>query len=149
MSNIGERPSALASLWGRAHGKYQRYTATRLFMNRFSIDSAEPVVSFTFDDFPTSALRAGGAILEQFGVRGTYYASFGLVGTTGPTGRIFAIADVKPLLERGHEIGCHTFNHCHSWDTSRKLYEDSIVANQAALDRIAPGVRLRTFSYPI
>ena len=30
------------------------------------------VVSFTFDDFPRTALEIGGRILEDAGVRGTY-----------------------------------------------------------------------------
>lgn len=38
-----------------------------------------PTVSFTFDDFPKSALSAGGAILKQHGPRGTYYAVMGLM----------------------------------------------------------------------
>ena len=39
------------------------------------------VVSFTFDDFPRSAWSNGGAVLEEYDVRGTYYAAMGLAGT--------------------------------------------------------------------
>ena len=48
-----------------------------------------PLISFSFDDFPRSALFTGGALLEQYGVAGTYYASLGLMGKTSPTGEIF------------------------------------------------------------
>src|SRR5207249_2808421 len=109
--------TASPSLWARVHGAYQRNAARRLFTKPFTISTPEPIVSFTFDDFPRSALLVGGAILKQFGLRGTYYAAFGLIGTTGPSGRIFELEDVQPLLDQGHEIGCHTFDHCHSWET--------------------------------
>jgi peptidoglycan/xylan/chitin deacetylase (PgdA/CDA1 family) len=33
-----------------------------------------PVISFTFDDFPRSALVKAGAILRERGLAGTYYA---------------------------------------------------------------------------
>jgi len=40
-----------------------------------------PIVSFTFDDFPQSALEVGGRILESEGISGAFYAAFGLVNT--------------------------------------------------------------------
>jgi hypothetical protein len=133
----------------RIKGFCQR-TATRSFFTRpVTVDRQKPIISFTFDDFPRSALLTGGAILEQFGLRGTYYASLGLMGQTAPTGEIFVPEDVSALVARGHELGCHTFAHCHSWDTKTKEFERSILENQAALDRLLAGAFFRTFSYPI
>ena len=109
----------------------------------------KPIISFTFDDFPRSALLTGGAILEQFGLRGTYYASFGLMGRTAPTGEIFVPEDLSALVARGHELGCHTFAHCHSWDTKTKEFERSLFENRVALETLLPGAVFRTFSYPI
>ncbi|MDH4188471.1 MAG: polysaccharide deacetylase family protein [Nitrospira sp.] len=113
------------------------------------INSQVPLISFTFDDFPRSALHTGGAILKRFGLRGTYYASFGLMGTEAPTGQIFLTEDIGVLLEQGHELGCHTFAHCDSWKTKTPMFERSIVKNGLELSKLVPGGSFRTFSYPI
>jgi peptidoglycan/xylan/chitin deacetylase (PgdA/CDA1 family) len=39
-----------------------------------------PIVSFTFDDVPVSALANGATILEKHGVRGTFYVAGGIAG---------------------------------------------------------------------
>ena len=118
-------------------------------MRPLAIASPRPVISFTFDDFPRSALYTGGGILERFGLKGTFYASFGLMGQTAPTGRIFVREDVSAVVARGHELGCHTFDHCHSWNTQTDRFERSILENKAALETLLPGASFRTISYPI
>ena len=89
-----------------------------------------PVISFTFDDFPRSALMNAGAILRERGLAGTYYASFGLMGRTAPTGEIFTREDLDELIRQGHELACHTFDHCDSWETAPAEFEASILRNQ-------------------
>ncbi len=108
-----------------------------------------PIISFTFDDFPVSALRVGGTILKSYGFTGTYYASLGLMGQMTPTGLIFSPEDLNDLVTSGHELGCHTFAHCDSWETSPSGFEQSVIENASALRRLQPGARLRTLSYPI
>ncbi len=136
-------------LWTRAQSRYQRSSATLLFRRPFAIRTATPVISFTFDDFPRSALYQGGAILQQFGLTGTYYASLGLMGTESPSGPMFVPEDLAALLEQGHELGCHTFDHCHAWDTNPDVFTKSIVNNAATLRQLIPGASFRTFSYPM
>jgi peptidoglycan/xylan/chitin deacetylase (PgdA/CDA1 family) len=133
----------------RIQGFYQRHAARALNTRPLTLDLPAPIVSFTFDDFPRSALLTGGAILEQFGLRGTYYASFGLMGLDAPTGPIFVRKDLPVLAARGHELGCHTFDHCHSWNTTAQAFERSIIVNRTALEELMPGAAFRTFSYPI
>jgi peptidoglycan/xylan/chitin deacetylase (PgdA/CDA1 family) len=108
-----------------------------------------PYISFTFDDFPRSALQVGGDILSQVGLQATYYASFGLMGTEAPSGKIFVFDDIKELLAQGHELGCHTFTHCDSFETNPKVFEDSIIKNGSALNELLPGAAFKSFSYPI
>jgi glycosyltransferase involved in cell wall biosynthesis/peptidoglycan/xylan/chitin deacetylase (PgdA/CDA1 family) len=107
------------------------------------------LVSFTFDDFPRSALLAGGAILNSFGLAGTYYASLGLAGKETASGQIFHSEDLATLFEQGHELGCHTFSHCDSWETDAGTFEDSIIENRAALTELFPGAQFESFAYPI
>jgi len=135
--------------WPRIQGFYQRKVTSALYRRPFAIKGDEPIVSFTFDDFPRSALHAGGRILLEHGALGTFYASFGLMGTHAPTGEIFNRKDLDALVEQGHELGCHTFAHCHSWDTATATFEQSLHENRRVLERLLPGAAFRTFSYPI
>src|SRR5437660_739930 len=121
---------ASIDLWTRARGRYQRDTAHFFFTRPFAIKTQVPFISFTFDDFPRSALQTGGAILKRFGLAGTYYASLGLMGKQAPTGTMFLPEDLSIVLEQGHELGCHTFDHCHSWDTKTNVFESSILENR-------------------
>jgi len=107
------------------------------------------VISFTFDDFPRSALIKGGAILRERGFAGTYCASLGLMGKQAPSGEIFRREDLYELVRQGHELACHTFDHCDSWKTDPTDFEDSIERNRQAVAEQMPGLTLRSFSYPI
>ena len=137
------------NLWARAQGCYRGSAARWFFRRPFRIDSQLPLISFTFDDFPRSALLTGGAILKRFGLRATYYAAFGLMGKQAPPGPIFLLEDIKLLIDDGHELGCHTFGHMHAWKTELRVFEDSILENRVALHKSFPGASFRTLSYPI
>lgn len=136
-------------IWLRLRGRAQRETSRRMFKRSFEMCNDAAFISFTFDDFPRSALVEGGAILHSYGVAGTYYASLGLMGQETPTGRIFLAEDLDPLLAKGHELGCHTFDHCHSWDTKPSVFERSIYENATALNSVLPGSVFKSFSYPL
>jgi hypothetical protein len=57
----------------------------------------------------------------EHGVSGTYYTSFGLMGQTAPTGEIF-LRKIFHSFSTSHELGCHTFAHCHAYDNcSRRV----------------------------
>jgi len=139
----------ISRIWTRIQGRYQRSLAHHLFRQPLELRNAVPLVSFTFDDFPRSALHCGGAILKSHGACGTYYASFGLLGLQAPAGKIFEPEDLPELVAQGHELGCHTFHHCHSWTTPPAEFEESVIENRRALGRYLPGSEFKTFSYPI
>jgi len=136
-------------LLDRIQGRYIRDTARFFFRRPAEFKTQIPFISFTFDDFPRSALLTGGAILKHFGLAGTYYASFGLMGKQAPAGPIFLPEDLKVLQEQGHELGCHTFDHYDSWKTDPVVYENSILKNRLSLNEFIPGGSFKTFSYPI
>jgi peptidoglycan/xylan/chitin deacetylase (PgdA/CDA1 family) len=138
----------IGRLWERVRGRYMRHEATR-FSRPLEIATSEPIISFTFDDFPRTALYEGGGILHRGGLSATYYASLGLMGRTAPAGEIFVRDDLPALLAERHELGCHTFDHYDSWSTSTTAFERSIDANGAALGDLLPGAEFRTFSYPM
>ena len=136
-------------LLGAIPGRYRRNVHRLLFKRPFPINTSVPLISFTFDDFPRSALLTGGAILNSHALAGTYYASLGLMGQETSVGTIFLPEDLSVLVEQGHELGCHTYSHCHSWRTRPAVFEHSIVENRLALSAILPGACLRTLSYPM
>ena len=138
-----------ADAWSRINGYYQRKAASLSHKRPFSIRPQRPLISFTFDDFPQSAFRTGGAILNRFGVAGTYYAALGLTDKISPSGQIFSLDDLPALFEQGHELGCHTFAHCDSWVTPAEEFEKSLVDNRSALHRLFPDHDFKTFAYPI
>lgn len=133
----------------RLQDYYKRNSASLFFRAPLAIRVEAPVISFTFDDFPRSALHTGGTILRRYGVVGTYYAALSLLGKEGPSGPCFVSDDLKVLLGQGHELGCHTFSHCHSWNTEPRIFEDSVIRNRTALKTLMPGVEFKSFSYPI
>jgi peptidoglycan/xylan/chitin deacetylase (PgdA/CDA1 family) len=106
-----------------------------------------PMISFTFDDFPRTALSAGGAALERHGFRGTYYAAMGLENTTGELGDQFRAEDLDALLERGHELASHTFGHISSRKVSCETFRADVARGCAALEE-STGVRPANFAYP-
>ena len=134
-----------AKVRNRCRQLMSRYT----FRRTLRIKNDVPLISFTFDDFPRSALLTGGAVLKRYGIAGTYYASLGLMDLDTPTGRIFSRGDLTKLLDDGHELGCHTFNHSHAGETNYRVFEDAILENRQMLMSICPGAQLRTLSYPI
>lgn len=139
----------VGNLVARLVGRFQRGMADSFFRRPVRMHNSAPVISFTFDDFPRSALTMGGGILQRYGLVGTYYAALSLMGKSSPCGEVFVADDLKPLLQQGHELGCHTFHHCHAWSTAPRVFEASIAANQRAVERILTGFGFRSLSYPI
>lgn len=133
----------------RLRGRYRRVRSAYAGQRIVQVCPEVPIISFTFDDFPSSAVRLGGRILKDHGALGTYFASLGLMGRELPAGLGFGADDLHQIIADGHELGCHTFGHCHSWETDPDQFEASILQNGQALDRLITGATFKTLSYPI
>lgn len=132
----------------RLQSKYHRTCAQYLFRRRLVVNCPGSAISFTFDDFPRTALSVGGAILQKYGLAGTYYVSLGIEGTDDASGPMFRLDDLQTLRQQGHELGCHTFDHYDSSGTRPSIFLKSVIDNQQALGALFPGAEFRTFSYP-
>jgi len=55
--------------------------------------TAGPIVTFSFDDFPKSALTKWCVIIERYGGRATYYVAMGLMDQENNLGEQFHAAD--------------------------------------------------------
>jgi peptidoglycan/xylan/chitin deacetylase (PgdA/CDA1 family) len=136
-------------LWSRLEGASARRLAKWFGRRPFAVPAAARVITFTFDDFPRSSLLAGGALLEQAGFAATYFTSLGLAGETIATGPMFGREDLPRVLARGHELGCHTHDHCPAWETPSAAYLASVEANIRAFATVGGAPMPATHSYPI
>jgi peptidoglycan/xylan/chitin deacetylase (PgdA/CDA1 family) len=105
-------------------------------------------ISFTFDDFPKSALHKGGTILEKYGLRGTYYTALGLAGTIGNQGPIADLDEIKDTHRRGHELACHGFAHLDYSRTANPAVIEDIARNAEAFAALGEEFGPSNFAYP-
>lgn len=121
-----------------------RYVATK----RVRAHNARPLVSLTFDDIPDSAFINGARVLEDRGVRGTFYIAGGLCGTTEADRRLISAADCVELHRRGHEIGCHTFTHPVVQSLDAGAFAAELERNREFFASLVPGLTLENFCFP-
>jgi peptidoglycan/xylan/chitin deacetylase (PgdA/CDA1 family) len=114
----------------------------------FAMRNRAPLVSFTFDDVPESAYRNGAAVLEQHGMRGTFYVAAGTCGSEDEHWRVIGRDQVSALHRRGHEIGCHTFSHINVERLDAAGMDEECRRNRAALQELCGGVAPTSFCYP-
>ena len=112
------------------------------------IDWQGGAASFTFDDFPKSALATGGAILEKHGFRGTYYTALKLAGTENRLGAMFDVADLRSAHRSGHEIACHTHSHLDCRYAPTASIETDVGENSRAIARLIDDLAPTNFAYP-
>ena len=108
----------------------------------------KPLVSFTFDDFPLSAITNGARILENEGWRGTYYTSAGLAETNNHHGKHFSAQDLRDLEARGHEIAGHTHSHADLTRLSVNQAMTEVQTNYDALKNMGVKSEIENFAYP-
>jgi peptidoglycan/xylan/chitin deacetylase (PgdA/CDA1 family) len=132
-----------------------RYFSRRsfTFLRARDLDDRWPErgVCFTFDDAYTSTMRHAPPVLEEFGVRGSFYAVSDKVGLASDWDGALArpLADWQALLDahrKGHEIGNHTRSHQRLAELS---YEDQLRQIKGAHQALeAFELEPRTFCYP-
>jgi peptidoglycan/xylan/chitin deacetylase (PgdA/CDA1 family) len=136
------------AMLSEARVKVSHRLAMHLHVDRFRLRNTTPMVSFTFDDLPKTAVTAGADILEAHGARGTFYVSGGLVGVGTPDWAAGDAADVLALRRRGHEIGCHTFSHQRACDLDEASLADEIAHNRDYFHALDSSITIETFAYP-
>lgn len=142
--------SFIGRLFQRAANAARRRSSLYLCRRMVDLRPGSPIISFTFDDFPKTASDAGRTLLEAHGARGTFYAALGLMDRPeSPVGPIFSAKDLLSVHGAGHELGCHTFNHCNAWSTPAEVFEEEIRRNREAIAGLIPGLEFKTHSYPI
>lgn len=107
-------------------------------------------LSLSFDDARASQVDAGTALLDQYGVKGTFYVV--------PNSVKQRLEGWKKAVANGHEIGNHSFNHpCTGnfpWSrqkaienyTLKQMRNELILANKDIKELL--GVEAEVFAYP-
>jgi peptidoglycan/xylan/chitin deacetylase (PgdA/CDA1 family) len=126
-----------------------RRRVTRMTARRpFEIDLDHAIITFTFDDFPKSAVDIGAAGLEARGWRGTYFAAAHVAGGMTHHGAMFDAGDLQRLSTEGHEIGCHTYGHLDCVDHGVEAVLSDVRRNARALSAMGHEEELTSFAYP-
>lgn len=136
-------------MWSEAKIKIGHRLAMHVRVDEgFLLRNPTPMVTFTFDDLPKSAVTVAAPLLEEHRARGTFYVSGGEVGVDTPEWESGNAADVVSLHRRGHEIGCHTFSHTRACDIGSGALAEEISHNRAWFRAIDPTIAAETFAYP-
>ncbi|MGU3574488.1 polysaccharide deacetylase family protein [Brucellaceae bacterium C25G] len=129
----------------RISDRMMRYFPSRVL----DVKLSQPVVSFSFDDVPHSAIRTGATILERYNARGTFYIAGGLQDKVIEDTPLFSATDVQYLARAGHEVACHGFSHRRMNKMSRGVLERDLARNKAYLNSLDPQDTMqRNFAYP-
>jgi peptidoglycan/xylan/chitin deacetylase (PgdA/CDA1 family) len=128
--------------------RVERKLAKVLNRKTFPMRNAGGIVSFSFDDVPASACRAGLAVLKKNGARGTFYVCGLFTDTVTPEGEMHSYADLKNLVADGHEVGSHGFAHLNYQNLSIQKAQEDIEANRTFFDENGMDGAGVTFAYP-
>jgi peptidoglycan/xylan/chitin deacetylase (PgdA/CDA1 family) len=137
-----------AALPIRLRNLARRVSASAVSTRSVRMVNARPIASFSFDDFPKSAVSRGASILEGRGLRGTYYLSARFLGLTEDGIEYYDRNDLVRLFDYGHEIGCHTASHVHAPDLGGDRLAGELEANAAFMREALGDVRMTTFAFP-
>ena len=129
-------------------GDIRRRVISSAYQRPVELASHGPIVSFTFDDFPRSALTVGGDILKSFGARGTYYAAIGLMNSITQLGEQFRQSDLDLLLSEGHELGHHTLGHISSRSVSAQSFKSEVSKGRNIIEKLTGRSTSGNFAYP-
>jgi peptidoglycan/xylan/chitin deacetylase (PgdA/CDA1 family) len=113
-----------------------------------NVRTSVPIVSFTFDDIPENAWTNGARILEEEGVRGTFYVSGTFIDHPDTDLKTISAAGCADLVAKGHELGCHTYSHHKLTTFSRKALIDDLEHNDQTLRAFDNVSEKRNFSVP-
>lgn len=108
--------------------------------------------SLTFDDGTYDQYSTAWPVLEEKGVKGTFYLAAGLIGTGiwndhGTSRRMMSWQEASEIAASGHEIGSHSMSHI---DLSRGEIDFDLEFRESRnlIEAEIPGTVVETFCWP-
>jgi peptidoglycan/xylan/chitin deacetylase (PgdA/CDA1 family) len=138
----------MRQMWSYLKARVGNKLARHLRVASAKLNNVRPMVSFTFDDAPISAVTRGAAMLEEYNARGTFYIAGGLVDAWSGHWTGLSADDIVGLHRRGHEIACHTFSHARATDLTEAAMEAELRNNRSFLLGLDSSIRIENFAYP-
>ena len=117
-------------------------------VERHRLSNAKPLVSFTFDDVPDSAVRRGARILNSAGVRGTFFVTTSLLGRVTADWRVADARDIAALADDGHEVGLHSHQHVPSAYMGARAFQADMLESERRLALFTPSASVENYAYP-
>lgn len=124
--------------------KYARFASVKTGVGHFK----KPIVSFSFDDCPHTAMTAGARLLEEKGAVGTFYVCGGLTDGTENGLPCQTEQDLSRTHENGHELASHLYNHRRCEDLSYEELVREIQQSKCYLEAWLKDEEELHFSYP-
>ncbi len=107
----------------------------------WNISNQEKVIYFTFDDGPTPVVTNKVlAILAEYDAKATFFCIGKNINEN--------LAIYQQILEEGHAIGNHTYNHVKGWRSSNINYLNDIKRTQDIIDPTLPDLSPKLFRPP-
>lgn len=129
--------------------RQRRAAATARIVKPALWPASHGVVSFAFDDVPSSAWTVGGRVLAAAGAKATYYIAGGIHRLPPAAGTPWhGPDDLDAIHAAGHEIACHGFDHRSALLVSARAFEASLRRNAAFLAGSLGCPWPRSFAYP-
>jgi peptidoglycan/xylan/chitin deacetylase (PgdA/CDA1 family) len=135
-------------MWSAMKARLSHRLAMHMPVTSVRLANEQPMVSFTFDDVPRSAVTNGAAVLDEYGASGTFYVSGGTVGTRTQLWDLANADDLAALHAKGHELACHTYSHRSVYDMNAPAMASDIGRNRGYLEGLSPSVKVSNFAYP-
>lgn len=124
------------------------YIFAHFYKKPVSLKLDEPMISFTFDDVPRSAIDNGEAILKKYNYSGTYYISIDLMKREGFDFKAADSGVLNQLVESGSELACHTYSHLHFFEAGDDEIITDLKENLHSIETLVPGYQFKNISYP-
>jgi peptidoglycan/xylan/chitin deacetylase (PgdA/CDA1 family) len=153
--NISVKPEKVNELWISEAGfekqirtfhdsGYHSVTPDQLY-DHFTKNTTLPPkpVMFTFDDTHETHSSIAAPILEKYGYKGVFFIMTVCIGKKN----YMSAQQIKALAEKGHSIGCHTYDHPSIKTLVAKQWDQQIDKPRHTLE-IITGKPVEYFAYP-
>lgn len=128
--------------------KISHWLARHCLQDKMPLRGNKGVVSITFDDVAASTCELAGNLLDKYNCKGTFYVAGGLTDKKEEGLQCHSKQQLQDLLQRGHELGCHSYSHVHYDQLTSQQIQQEIHQDIQFLGECGADVNNLNFAYP-